>query len=212
MTKKIITPILFLTVIISAFSFAFVINNQHRINSWVKRNIFNEKSITYSEINLQKEISSKSVFEVADSICKEAGVPFELVKEIGQNESGWRYISNSNGGTDHGDLQVIEPTFWYWYDKLELSGGKTRRNYLKVAIYYLKDCYNKQGSWQKARFVYGRGHWRTPDTWTDLEHQFMGKIDWTKYDGPEVEDVIVMKATEENKQEKGDEKINSSRF
>ena len=127
-------------------------------------------------------VKSKSVFEVADSICQEAGVPFELVKEIGQNESGWRYISNTNGGSDHGDLQVIDETYWYWYDKLELKGGKTRRNYLKVAIYYLKSLHNKYGSWEKARFAYGRGRWRTPDTWTCLEEKFMGKIDFTKYD------------------------------
>ena len=125
---------------------------------------------------------SKSVLDVADSICQEAGVPFALVKEIGQNESGWRYIQNTNGGTDNGDLQVIDQTYWYWYGKLELKGGKTRRNYLKVAIYYLKSLHNKYGSWEKTRFAYGRGHWRTPDTWTCLEEKFMGKIDFTQYD------------------------------
>ncbi|PCJ66564.1 MAG: hypothetical protein COA58_07230 [Bacteroidetes bacterium] len=128
------------------------------------------------------EVKSKSVFEVADSLCQEAGVPFLLVKEIGQNESGWRYVTNTNGGTDHGDLQVIDATYWYWYNKLELEGGKTRRNYLKVAIYYLKNLHNRYGSWEKARFAYGRGHWRSPDTWTALETKFMGKIDFTKYD------------------------------
>ncbi|MEY2923685.1 MAG: hypothetical protein RLZZ337_225 [Bacteroidota bacterium] len=127
-------------------------------------------------------VREKSVFEVADSICQEAGVPFELVKEIGQNESGWRYISNANGGTDHGDLQVIDPTFWYWYKKLDLTGGKTRRNYLKVAIYYLRHCYDATGSWKKARFAYGRGKWRDESTWTPLEQKFMGKIDWSNYD------------------------------
>lgn len=127
-------------------------------------------------------VKSKSVLEVADSICQAAGVPFELVKEIGQNESGWRYIQNTNGGSDHGDLQVIDQTYWYWYDKLDLEGGKTRRNYLKVAIYYLKDLHNKYDSWEKTRFAYGRGHWRGPETWTALEKKFMGKIDFTKYD------------------------------
>ena len=130
----------------------------------------------------KKAVKSKSVFDVADSICQEAGVPFELVKEIGQNESGWRYIQNTNGGSDNGDLQVIDPTYWAYYKKLELTGGKTRRNYLKVAIYYLKDCHNKYGSWKKARFAYGRGRWRNESTWTCLEEKFMGKIDWTKYD------------------------------
>ncbi len=142
---------------------------------------FNEKEVPIS-VPAVPQVKSKSVFEVADSICQEAGVPFELVKEIGNNESGWRYISNTNGGTDHGDLQVIDQTYWYWYDELGLTGGKTRRNYLKVGIYYLKYLHNRYGSWEKARFAYGRGHWREPSTWTDLEKKFMGKIDWTKYD------------------------------
>lgn len=141
------------------------------------------KVMPQKEVVEKKEvIREKSVFEVADSICQEAGVPFELVKEIGQNESGWRYISNTNGGTDHGDLQVIDPTFWHWYEKLELTGGKTRRNYLKVAIYYLRDRYDAYGSWKKARFAYGRGSWRDESTWTNLEQKFMGKINWNKYD------------------------------
>lgn len=146
----------------------------------------NESAVEAIAVEMKKAapnvVKSKSVLEVADSICKEAGVPFELVKEIGQNESGWRYISNTNGGSDHGDLQVIDATYWYWYDKLDLQGGKTRRNYLKVAIYYLKSLHNKYGSWEKTRFAYGRGSWRGPETWTKLEKKFMGKIDFTKYD------------------------------
>ncbi|MBT8327717.1 MAG: hypothetical protein KJP21_08335 [Bacteroidia bacterium] len=142
------------------------------------------KTVKTSELLEVKEkpSKSKSVFEVADSICQEADVPFELIKEIGNNESGWRYIKNTNGGSDNGDLQVIDATYWYWYDKLDLKGGKTRRNYLKVGIYYLKSLHNKYGSWEKARFAYGRGSWRDASTWTALEKKFMGKIDWTKYD------------------------------
>lgn len=146
----------------------------------------NDATVSDTVVEEKKEapnvVKSKSVLDVADSICQEAGVPFELVKEIGQNESGWRYISNTNGGSDHGDLQVIDETYWYWYDKLDLTGGKTRRNYLKVAIYYLKSLHNKYNSWEKARFAYGRGRWRGPETWTTLEQKFMGKIDFTKYD------------------------------
>ena len=140
------------------------------------------EAVTLEADSLDQVYVQKSVFEVADSICKEANVPFELVREIGNNESGWRYISNMNGGTDHGDLQVIDQTYWYWYEKLGLEGGKTRRNYLKVGIYYLRHLYDKYGSWEKARFAYGRGHWRDQSTWTALEHKFMSKIDWQKYD------------------------------
>lgn len=130
----------------------------------------------------QPKIEMPPVLRAADSICKEAGVPFELVKEIGQNESNWQYIGNTTGGTDFGDLQVIEPTFWHMYERLNLTGGKTRVNYLAAGIYYLRYQYDRYGSWRKARFAYGRGHWRGPETWTALEHKFMGKIDWSKYD------------------------------
>ena len=126
----------------------------------------------------------KTTLELADSICQSIGVPFELIKEIGNNESGWRCIQNTNGGTDFGDLQVIDVTFNYWYNRLELTGGKTRKNYLVVGIHYLKYNYDRYGSWKKARFAYGRGNWRDESTWTDLEKKFMGKIDWTKYDNP----------------------------
>ena len=133
---------------------------------------------------LSQSIQPKTILEIADSICQEAGVPFELVYEIGKNESNWTFIKNSNGGSDFGDLQVIDQTYWYWYKHLNLKGGKTRKNYLKVGIYYLKYLHNKYGTWEKARFAYGRGHWREPYTWTRLEKKFMRKIDFSKYDLP----------------------------
>lgn len=141
---------------------------------------------TQTETVVEDEPSdeSKSVFEVADSICQIVGVPYDLVVEIGHNESGWRCIQNSNGGTDFGDLQVVDKTFDYWYNKLELDGGKTRRNYLIVGINYLRYNYERYGSWKKARFAYGRGNWRDETTWTCLEEKFMNKIDWNKYDNP----------------------------
>lgn len=167
-------------IIVMALSIIAIVATSFVNRQNIKKNNVTTEAPTKEEVS--KVVKSKSVLEVADSICQEAGVPFGLVKEIGQNESGWRYISNTNGGSDHGDLQVIDETYWHWYEKLELKGGKTRRNYLKVAIYYLKSLHNKYGSWEKARFAYGRGHWRTPDTWTCLEEKFMGKIDFTQYD------------------------------
>jgi hypothetical protein len=173
LSKHIIVVTLLLVAIV-ATSF---VNKQNE-----KKNELTKVEHINTLIKLRELTKPKSVFEVADSICQVVGVPYELVKEIGYNESGWRYIRNTNGGTDHGDLQVIDPTYWAYYNKLGLSGGKTRRNYLKVAIYYLNDCYNIYGSWKKARFAYGRGRWRDESTWTCLEEKFMGKIDWSKYD------------------------------
>lgn len=143
--------------------------------------VINTKKVSISN-NSTIEVRQKTILEIADSMCQEIGVPYQLVYEIGKNESNWTFIKNNNGGSDFGDLQVIDPTFWYWYERLELEHGKTRRNYLKVGITYLKYLYDKYGSWEKARFAYGRGHWREPHTWTPLERKFMRKIDFSKYD------------------------------
>lgn len=131
---------------------------------------------------IEKKKQEKPILTVSDSICESLGVPPALVREIGQNESGWRCIRSLSGGTDYGDLQVVEKTFNFWYDELELTGGKTRENYLIVGITYLKSQHDRYGSWRKARFAYARGHWRDETTWTCLEEKFMNKIDWTKYD------------------------------
>ncbi len=118
----------------------------------------------------------------SDSVCVSAGVPPGLIRDIGNNETGWRYIRDYSGGTANGDLQIVDNTYFYWYKKLKLSGGKTRENYLIVGIYYIKSLYKTHGSWQKARYAYARGHWKEPSKWSPLEKKFMGKINWPQYD------------------------------
>ncbi|MBI1305717.1 MAG: hypothetical protein GC181_03775 [Bacteroidetes bacterium] len=142
------------------------------------------KNKQIAEKNLENlKIDSTELIKLfSDSVCNSIGVPAKLVREIGENESGWRCIKSLSGGTDYGDLQVVEKTFTYWYDQLGLTGGKTRENYLIVGIHYLKFLHNRYGSWKKARFAYARGHWRSRATWTCLEETFMSKIDWRKYD------------------------------
>lgn len=148
----------------------------------------NNTAETKNKLELKKNLEKvspeeKSILEISDSICNAIGVPAELVREIGQNESGWRCIKSLSGGTDFGDLQVIDETFDYWYNELNLKGGKNRYNYLVVGIHYLKYNHKRYHSWKKARFAYARGYWRNPSTWTCLEEKFMQKIDWKKYDG-----------------------------
>lgn len=138
-------------------------------------------------INAQAEKESKAkILAFSDSVCRVVGVPPGLVREIGDNETGWRYMRSLSGTTANGDLQIIDNTFFYWYKKLKLKGGRTRKNYLIVGIYYLKHLYNIYGSWQKTRYSYARGHWKEPSEWTAMERRFMEKIDWTKYDKPVV--------------------------
>ncbi len=142
--------------------------------------------IVVSEVSIaqSKPKSKAQILSFSDSVCIATGVPPGLIRDIGNNETGWRFIRDFNGGTAHGDLQIVDNTFFHWYKKLKLTGGKTRENYLIVGIYYLKSLHKTFGSWQKARYAYARGHWKEPAKWSALEKKFMGKIDWTKYDKP----------------------------
>jgi hypothetical protein len=137
-----------------------------------------------SVLDIATEGKNKPIaFYWADSIANSLGVPPQLVYEIGMNESRWPHPENADYLIKDGDLQVIGATFSYWYKRLELSGGKTRYNYLVIGINYLNECYRIGGSWRKARYIYGRGRWKEPSQWTKLERHFMNKIDWTQYDG-----------------------------
>ncbi|MFT5725483.1 MAG: hypothetical protein ACI9JN_002608 [Bacteroidia bacterium] len=148
-----------------------------------KNNTTVNKNKSISEKNSEiPKIEEKTILEISDSICLSIGVPNKLVREIGQNETGWRCIRSLSGGTDFGDLQVIDETFDYWYQRLDLTGGKSRYNYLVVGIHYLKYNHDRYNSWEKARFAYARGSWRNQSTWTCLEERFMTKINWSKYD------------------------------
>jgi hypothetical protein len=128
-------------------------------------------------------IWQKCILDIADSIALAHGVPPNLVYEIGMNESRWPEIYDFDYLIRQGDLQVIDRSFDHLYKKLELTGGKTRYNYLVVAIHYLKMNYNRYQSWEKARYAYGRGHWKPRSQWTAMERHFMDKIDWSQYDG-----------------------------
>jgi len=137
--------------------------------------------ITFDTLSTRR-IRPETVFEWADSIALSIGVPPKLVHEIGMNESRWLNPEDLDYLIRHGDLQVMDQTFQKMYTKLGLIGGKTRYNYLVVAIHYLNSCYKIGGTWQKARYIYGRGRWKEPSQWTSLERSFMNKIDWTQYD------------------------------
>ncbi|MCB9246363.1 MAG: transglycosylase SLT domain-containing protein [Flavobacteriales bacterium] len=127
-------------------------------------------------------IPYRTVFDLADSLAIVFKVPPKLVYEIGMNESRWPRPYELNYLIKMGDLQIIDATFSHFYKELKLQGGKTRENYLIVGIYYLSWIYKQYHSWEKTRYVYGRGRWKDPSQWTALERKFMGKIDWSQYD------------------------------
>ncbi|MBO6516371.1 MAG: hypothetical protein JJ975_07450 [Bacteroidia bacterium] len=127
-------------------------------------------------------VKTASILDFADSVAIAYGVPPKLVYEIGMNESRWQNIYDLDYLIKDGDLQVIDRTFNHFYNEMGLTGGKTRRNYILVGIYYLKVNYNIYHNWKKARYAYGRGRWKPESEWTRLERHFMNKIDWNQYD------------------------------
>ncbi len=123
-----------------------------------------------------------SILDFADSVALALGVPPKLIYEIGMNESRWPNVYDLDYLIKDGDLQVIDRTFNHFYNEMHLTGGKTRKNYLLVGIYYLKVNYDLYHNWRKARYAYGRGRWKSESQWTRLERHFMNKIDWSNYD------------------------------
>jgi hypothetical protein len=152
------------------------------VNNWHQDTNISFIRYQYCLDTIETLIWQKSILDIADSLAIAMNVPPQLVYEIGLNESKWPMIYDHSYLIVFGDLQVIDRTFDYFYEQLGLKGGKTRINYLIIGIYYLRQNYEQQGSWQKARYAYGRGFWKPPNRWTALERHFMNKIDWRRYD------------------------------
>lgn len=124
-----------------------------------------------------------------DSLCAIYGVPKELVREIGQNESNWLHPEDTSyirmcgieGEDSRGDLQ-INMKYWEMFSRRYEIQHPNRIGLLQAGIAHLANLRARYGSWKKARFAYGRGHWRNESTWTALEKKFMTKINWNQYD------------------------------
>jgi len=114
------------------------------------------------------------LMQTIDSVAKQYNVPPKVMKAIAWNESRYKWVVGSFG--DMGYFQIIPSTYNYLSPKVALSGNKRKDNVI-VAAYYLKFLNNKYGSWYKARFAYGRGHWRDSSTWTAMEKEFMSNFE-----------------------------------
>ena len=114
------------------------------------------------------------LMQTIDSVAKQYNVPPKVMKAIAWNESRYKWVVGSFG--DMGYFQIIPSTYNYLAPKVALSGNKRKDNVI-VAAYYLKFLNNKYGSWYKARFAYGRGHWRDSSTWTPMEKEFMSNFE-----------------------------------
>lgn len=149
---------------------------------------FSTDSSPPSEYEVVQE-QPKTIFDYAETFCRVYEVPYDLVYEIGKNESRWPCPENllfiqeclDVEEDSDGDLQIWPTTWDYLKDQLHLQ-EKTRITLLHAGIYYLRQQYDRYGSWEMARYAYARGSWKPPTEWTKLEKKFMNKINWSNYD------------------------------
>ena len=138
---------------------------------------------------MTKPEQKSGIFRVLDSLCSAYSVPYELVYEIGMNESRWKnsedleYIQmcGIEGEDSRGDLQVNMKYAEYFKNRYNVS-NLDRIGLLEISVKHLSWLGKRHKSWRKARFVYARGSWRGYKTWTNMEQHFMNKINWYKYD------------------------------
>jgi hypothetical protein len=124
------------------------------------------QSIAQSIAQSEREWLMQTIETVADTV----GVPANVLKAIAWNESRYKWVIGAYG--DMGYFQIIPSTYDHWKYKLNLGDNKYDNNVV-IAAHYLKYLHNRYGSWYKARFAYGRGHWRDSSTWTAMEKEFM---------------------------------------
>ena len=127
---------------------------------------YSATSIAPSTAPTEREWLMQTIENVSDTV----GVPANVLKAIAWNESRYKWVVGSYGDLVY--FQIIPSTYDYWKEKVPQTANKREENVM-IAACYLKHLHERYGSWYKARFAYGRGHWRDSSTWTAMEKEFM---------------------------------------
>ena len=115
----------------------------------------------------------EALMQTIQNVSCQVGVPANVLKAIAWNESRYQWKVGIYG--DLGYFQIIPTTYDYWREKVPQTANKREENVM-IAACYLKHLHDRYGSWYKARFAYGRGHWRDSSTWTAMEKEFMSNF------------------------------------
>ena len=126
-----------------------------------------------SAMNDRPKTEKEWLFDTIDSVAKAYDVPPSVMMAVAKNESGFKWVVGSYG--DMGYFQIIPSTYAYLYKRVRPKRDTFTNNVI-LAGYYLSTLHKKYGSWTKARYAYGRGHWKSPDTWTAMENKFMSNF------------------------------------
>ena len=133
--------------------------------------------LNYAAPSLAPSIAPSEVealMQTIESVSCQVGVPVNVLRAIAWNESRYKWVVGSFG--DLGYFQIIPTTYDYWQEKVPQTAN-TREENVMIAACYLKHLHDRYGSWYKARFAYGRGHWRDSSTWTAMEREFMSNFE-----------------------------------
>lgn len=118
--------------------------------------------------NIDPEIFSLMIDE-----CDKYDLPYTIFFSLVDKESGFRFISNSEGSGAIGYMQLMPKTFWSRARKLGLK-KHTPENNIKVGSYHLKEIHNKwylkyrddelAWNWTLAEYMVGFGGLQIQDT------------------------------------------------
>lgn len=132
------------------------------IRNDLESKIIQESKITYTE-NFKAIPDSILFLMVIESDSYK--IPHSIFFRIMERESKFLFVKNKEGSSALGYMQIIKSTFNSYYDKLELTGGHTATNNIKVAAclidnihgFWRKQFKDKRTAWEYTVAEYGCG-------------------------------------------------------
>jgi len=113
------------------------------------------------------------IFRLMVDECDKYNLPHNIFFALVDKESGFKFISNSEGSGATGYMQLMPKTFWSRARKLGLK-KHTPENNIKVGAYHLSELQSKWNrkfkdnelvwNWTIAEYMVGQGGLRNQDT------------------------------------------------
>jgi hypothetical protein len=99
------------------------------------RNYLQYKVIQESKIEHISNLKSvpDSIFFLMVSEADRYKIPYFIFFRVMEKESKFQFIANTEGSSAFGYMQVIKSTFSIYYKKLNLKGGHTQGNNIRVS-------------------------------------------------------------------------------
>lgn len=140
--------------------------------SEMNKHLKSRKYIEYQIITECKITSIDNLKELPDSIfflmvneSEKNGIPYMIYFRLIERESGFKFIANTEGSGAMGYMQIMPSTFKSYANILNLKGGHTPENNIKIGSYFLGKIFkiwnqkykDEKTAWEYALCEYGCG-------------------------------------------------------